>query len=196
MEGAWVRWTTAGRSYEVVAARAAEVDGGAFPMRSIEALAEVGLLGLLSAVEVGGAGRGARAAARVVERLARECGSTAMVVCMHYAGVPVLEKFADLDVRRAVAAGRQVSTLAFSEAGSRSQFWTPVVGGTVVDGGGALSARRASSPRHPCRRGRLVRADRRRRDPPRCGSCPLCGQPAVARRSSTEPDCAAMILHR
>src|SRR5258705_6838677 len=34
---------------EVVAAHAAEVDGGAFPMRSIEALAKAGLLGLLSA---------------------------------------------------------------------------------------------------------------------------------------------------
>ena len=128
---------------EVVAAHAAEVDGGAFPTRSIEALAEAGLLGLLSAVVVGGAGQGPRAAARVVERLARECGSTAMVVCMHYAGVPVLERFAELDVRSAVAAGRQLSTLAFSEAGSRSQFWAPVSSAVRVNGGVALSARKS-----------------------------------------------------
>jgi alkylation response protein AidB-like acyl-CoA dehydrogenase len=61
----------------------------------------------------------------VVERLARECASTAMVLCMHYSGALVLEKHGPEAVRRDVAAGRHLSTLAFSEAGSRSQFWAP-----------------------------------------------------------------------
>ncbi|HLU64679.1 MAG TPA: acyl-CoA dehydrogenase family protein [Kofleriaceae bacterium] len=111
---------------EVIAPRAAEVDRGAFPADAIAALGSAGLLGLTVAPEVGGLGHGPRSAALVVERIARECGSTAMVVCMHYAGVAVLEKLAPDAVRRDVAAGRHLSTLAFSEAGSRSMFWAPV----------------------------------------------------------------------
>lgn len=123
----------------VVAARAAAVDRNAvFPEVSVQALADAGLLGLVSASDptIGGLGAGPGAAARVVERLARECASTAMVVCMHYAGAAVLEAHGPEGVRRDVAAGRHLSTLAFSEAGSRSHFWAPVStatrdGGTV-----------------------------------------------------------------
>jgi alkylation response protein AidB-like acyl-CoA dehydrogenase len=49
-----------------------------------------------------------------------------MVLCMHYCGVAVLEPHAPEDVRRRAATGEHLSTLAFSEAGSRSQFWAPV----------------------------------------------------------------------
>src|SRR5262249_1279371 len=56
---------------------------------------------------------------------AEECGSTAMVLCMHYCGVAVLEAHADDAVRCDAAAGRHLSTLAFSESGSRSHFWAP-----------------------------------------------------------------------
>jgi alkylation response protein AidB-like acyl-CoA dehydrogenase len=112
---------------EVVARHAAEVDReAAFPQAAIAALRETGFLGLLSAREVGGAGAGLRTAAAVVERLARECGSTAMVMCMHYAGATVIEKFGPEGVRREIARGEHLSTLAFSEAGSRSHFWAPV----------------------------------------------------------------------
>jgi len=112
---------------EAVAPRALEVDQrGEFPRHSIDALARAGFLGLLSAAEVGGQARGPREAALVVERLARDCSSTAMVLCMHYAGTTALERYAPRAVREAVAAGKHLSTLAFSEAGSRSQFWAPV----------------------------------------------------------------------
>jgi len=111
----------------VVAPAAAGVDrDGAFPADSIAALARAGLLGAVSAVDVGGLGLGPRGAARVVERLARDCGSTAMVACMHFSGAAVLEAHAPAAVRRAAASGAHVSTLAFSEAGSRSQFWAPL----------------------------------------------------------------------
>jgi alkylation response protein AidB-like acyl-CoA dehydrogenase len=111
----------------VVANHADEVDRAAsFPGASIDALREAGLLGLNSSREVGGMGEGPRAAVLVVERLARECASTAMITCMHYAGAAVIEKYGPDDVRRDVAAGRHLSTLAFSEAGSRSHFWIPV----------------------------------------------------------------------
>jgi alkylation response protein AidB-like acyl-CoA dehydrogenase len=68
----------------VIAPAAAEVDrSGRFPREARDALGRAGLLGLISAAEVGGLGQGRRAAALAVERLARACGSTAMVVCMH-----------------------------------------------------------------------------------------------------------------
>lgn len=112
---------------DLVAPRAAAVDArGEFPTEALAALRDAGVLGLISAREVGGAGGGIRDAAFVVERLARECGSTSMVICMHLAAVAVIEQLAPEAVRREVAAGRALTTLAFSEAGSRSQFWAPV----------------------------------------------------------------------
>ncbi|HEY5926519.1 MAG TPA: acyl-CoA dehydrogenase family protein [Kofleriaceae bacterium] len=105
------------------AAHAAEVDRGTFPQATLRALGDAGLLGLVSATSVGGKGQGLAEAARVVERLARECGSTAMVVTMHYSATAVIELHGPEDVRRAIAAGKHLTTLAFSEPGSRSQFW-------------------------------------------------------------------------
>jgi alkylation response protein AidB-like acyl-CoA dehydrogenase len=116
---------------EVVAVTAREhaqrVDtDGVFPEATVTAARTAGLLGLLSATSVGGHGQGLRAAGAVIERIARECGSSAMVLTMHYSGTAVLEAFGSEAVRRDVAAGRHLSTLAFSEAGSRSHFWAPV----------------------------------------------------------------------
>ena len=106
---------------------AANVDRtSAFPSSSIDALRDAGLLGLISAKEVGGVGEGPRAAAAVVELLARECGSTAMVTCMHYAGTHVIEKFGPEAIRKDIALGNHLSTLALSEKGSRSHFWAPM----------------------------------------------------------------------
>jgi alkylation response protein AidB-like acyl-CoA dehydrogenase len=120
---------------EVIAPRAPEIDQtGAFPCAAIEALGKSGLLGLISAPEVGGLGQTHRAATLVVERLARECASTAMVVCMHYAGTAVIEAHGPREIREAIAAGRHLTTLAFSEAGSRSHFWAPVSTATRANG--------------------------------------------------------------
>ncbi|MGW4444436.1 acyl-CoA dehydrogenase family protein [Streptomyces sp. NPDC004682] len=120
---------------DVVAPLADEVDrAGRFPGEGIRALGEAGLLGLLSSRESGGAGAGLREAAQVIERLAGACGSTAMVLLMHYAAVTVLDRYAPDDVRREIAAGNHLSSLAFSERGSRSHFWAPV--GTATPDGG------------------------------------------------------------
>jgi alkylation response protein AidB-like acyl-CoA dehydrogenase len=105
------------------ASHAAAVDRGEFPKATLAAMAQTGLLGLVSATSVGGQGKGLAEAAVVVERLARECGSTAMVVCMHYCATAVIEQLGPEDVRKAIAAGKHLTTLAFSEPGSRSQFW-------------------------------------------------------------------------
>ncbi|MBE7452538.1 MAG: acyl-CoA/acyl-ACP dehydrogenase [Kofleriaceae bacterium] len=132
------------------AAHAAATDRGAFPTAALAALRDAGLLGLVSSPEVGGLGAGLPAAAFVVERLARECGSTAMVVCMHYCATAVIEAHGPLAIRQAVARGEHLSTLAFSEVGSRSQFWAPV-STAVADGDRVrLTARKSwvTSARH------------------------------------------------
>src|SRR5262249_3460981 len=67
------------------------------------------------------------------ERLARACGSTAMVVCMHYCATVVVEHHGPLEIRRAIAGGDHLTTLALSEAGSRSQFWV-AMGTAHADG--------------------------------------------------------------
>jgi isovaleryl-CoA dehydrogenase len=122
---------------DVVAPAAAEIDRtGAYPRPALDALGRAGLLGLVSAPEVGGSGEGHRAATAVVQAVAEHCGSTAMVLMMHYCGAAVLEAFGPTDVRERIAAGDYVTTLAFSEAGSRSMFWAPM--STAVAGGGAI----------------------------------------------------------
>ena len=122
---------------ETIAPQAAEVDrDGAFPAASIAALRAAGLMGAVSAPDVGGLGLGFRGAAAIVRRVAEDCGSTAMVLCMHYCGTAILEAHAAKEVRQAAAAGDHLSTLAFSEAGSRSHFWAPV--GTALRNGGGV----------------------------------------------------------
>ena len=112
---------------DVVLPAAEEVDrDGVFPRASVTALGAAGLLGLASSPDVGGGGLAFPAVAPVIERLAGACGSTAMVVLMHYAATAAIEAHGPTDVREAIAAGRCLTTLAFSEVGSRSHFWAPV----------------------------------------------------------------------
>ncbi|HEV2758810.1 MAG TPA: acyl-CoA dehydrogenase family protein [Acidimicrobiales bacterium] len=123
---------------DVVAPAAAEIDRtGAYPRPALDALGRAGLLGLISAPEVGGSGEGHRAATAVVQAIAEHCGSTAMVLMMHYAGTAVIEASGGpTDVRERIAAGDYVTTLAFSEAGSRSMFWAPM--STATPGSGTV----------------------------------------------------------
>ncbi len=98
---------------------------GRFPRPVIDALSTAGLMGLVSSKDVGGMGLGLAEASAVVSRLAQSCPSTAMIVCMHYCAVAVLEQFGDKTIRTEIAAGRHLTTLAFSELESRSHFWAP-----------------------------------------------------------------------
>lgn len=112
---------------ESVAPRAAETDRtGAFPRANLDALAKAGLLGLISPAELGGRGADLAAAAAVVERLAGSCGSTAMILLMHYSATALIEAHGSEEIRRAIAADTHLTTLAFSETGSRSHFWAPL----------------------------------------------------------------------
>lgn len=123
-------------------ARAVDQEGR-FPREAIAALGRCGILGLVSSTSVGGAGASLAEAAHVVERLGQVCSSTAMVVCMHFAATAVIEAHGPQDIRRAIAAGRHLSTLAFSEAGSRAHFWAPMSTATAQGDTVQLDARKS-----------------------------------------------------
>lgn len=116
---------------EVAQPAASEVDSDArFPQESIDALAQQGLFGLCLPVESGGLAQPPRVFAAVVEELATACPSTAMIYVMHIAASQAMAASQTLNDREAllreVCAGKHLTTLAFSERGSRSQFWAPV----------------------------------------------------------------------
>ena len=116
---------------DVALPAAAEVDAEArFPRETIDALAAGGFFGLCLPPEVNGAGHPPRVFAAVVEELAQACPSSAMIYVMHVsatAAIATSETLADrVDLLEAIAAGKQLATLAISEKGSRSQFWAAV----------------------------------------------------------------------
>jgi alkylation response protein AidB-like acyl-CoA dehydrogenase len=94
------------------------------------ALAREGFYGLCIDPRFGGQGQGPDSFAAVVEELACHCGSTAMVYVMHITAARMIAASTTLahkaDVLRAISAGQHLTTIAFSEQGSRSQFWAPV----------------------------------------------------------------------
>ncbi|MGJ7544571.1 acyl-CoA dehydrogenase family protein [Variovorax sp. LT1R16] len=114
-----------------------------FPREVVRALGDVGLLGLVSSTSVGGMGLGLAEAAQIVSRIAQTCPSTAMVVCMHYCATAVIEQFGGAPVREAIAQGKHLSTLAFSEADSRSHFWAPTGTARNEADGVVLDARKS-----------------------------------------------------
>ena len=125
---------------EVVAPGAGAVDAaGEFPASQVSALGAAGLLALTVPAEFGGGGAGLRAAADVVRELGSACGSTAMIVTMHYAAVAALTAAGDCETLTAIASGRHLSTLALSETGSRSHFWAPL--STAVPAGDGHTVR-------------------------------------------------------
>ena len=105
---------------------------GRFSTEAVQSLGESGLLGLLLSADVGGAGLGPRTFAGVTATLAEADASVAMVYIMHILATASISAArpgaagAVTPILREIAAGRHLSTLAFSEAGSRSHFWAPV----------------------------------------------------------------------
>ncbi len=112
-----------------IAPHADDVDeAGRFPVESLRALAEAGFWGLNVAPEYGGLGQGLRVIAAAVDVVAQRCASTSMVFLMHLCGVAAYNAVPERtgDQLRAAAAGKHLSTLAWSERGSRSHFWAPM----------------------------------------------------------------------
>jgi len=105
---------------------------GRFSTKAVHALGESGLLGLMLPVDVGGSGLGPRTFATVTATLGEADASVAMVYLMHILGAATIMAARPIaastvtPILREIAAGRHLSTLAFSEAGSRSHFWTPI----------------------------------------------------------------------
>ncbi|WP_205650382.1 acyl-CoA dehydrogenase family protein [Actinoplanes solisilvae] len=129
---------------EIVAPDAAEIDRSAsFPRKAVDALADAGVLALTVPAEFGGGGGSLRDAAAVVRALSTACGSTAMVVMMHYSAVAALAAAGRAAELRQIADGRHLSTLAFSEAGSRSHFWAPMSSATADGDEVVLDARKS-----------------------------------------------------
>jgi len=122
---------------------AARVDReGTFPEGSIGALGQCGLLGLNVPLEFGGRGQGPRTIAAVLEVVGRHCSSTAMIYLMHLCGIACYAAAPEKTAvqLRAAAQGKHLSTLAFSETGSRSHFWVPISRAAAVNGGVHVSA--------------------------------------------------------
>jgi alkylation response protein AidB-like acyl-CoA dehydrogenase len=133
MTSAPLKWVSVTETVarETLARHAEDVDQrGRWPAEGVAALAEKGLLGLTLPGAVGGAGEGPVTFAAVTRILAERCASTAMIYLMHTCAAQVIAAADRFPVREAVlrdmAAGRHLSTLAFSEKGSRSHFWAPV----------------------------------------------------------------------
>jgi len=120
---------------------------GRFSVEAVAALGPAGLLGLMLPDEVGGAALGPRTFAAVVETLAEADASVAMVYLMHIcATATIAAARAGASVAptlEEIAAGRHLSTLAFSEAGSRSHFWAPVSRARRNGAGVYLSAKKS-----------------------------------------------------
>lgn len=112
-----------------IRAQAQQVDAeGVFPTEAVQALREEGFLGLSVPREFGGMGQGLRVMAAVLEEIAQRCASTAMVFLMHLCGIAcyAARPQKTRDFLQAAAQGRHLTTLAWSERGSRSNFWAPV----------------------------------------------------------------------
>ena len=103
---------------------------GRFSVEAVRALGESGLLGLLLPEAVGGAQLGARDFAAITAIFAEVDPSVSMVFVMHVLAAATIAAAPDgsrlRPILEDIAHGRHLSTLAFSEAGSRSHFWAPV----------------------------------------------------------------------
>lgn len=117
----------------VLAPAAGQNDKAArFSTEAVESLGESGLLGLLLPVGFGGSGLGPRTFAAVIAMLAEADASIAMVYLMHLLGAATIAAArpsaaqAVTPILREIGEGRHLSTLAFSETGSRSHFWAPI----------------------------------------------------------------------
>src|SRR5690242_10196726 len=103
---------------------------GRFSSEAVATLGRDGLLALMLPEHVGGSALGPWSFAAVVATLAEADASVAMVYLMHICATATIAAARPGAVvapaLKEIAAGRHLSTLAFSEAGSRSHFWAPV----------------------------------------------------------------------
>ena len=108
---------TVDRISEVLKKHAPAVDSAAaWPAESIRAIGETELWMPSTMREFADAAR----------RFAQACSSSAMIYLMHVSAMQVIAAAPSKELLEKVKAERAVTTLAFSEKGSRSHFWAPV----------------------------------------------------------------------
>ena len=116
----------------------------AFPKDAMASLGEAGLFGIGCPTEHGGLGSDPHVFLEIVTALAEADASAAMVYNMHVCGTLCLAaaaKSANVnDELKAIAQGKHLTTLAFSEKGSRSHFWAPVSKAEKTNDGVKLNA--------------------------------------------------------
>jgi len=115
---------------EVIAPNAEDIDKSAqWPEQNIKCLQAAGLAKLVVPEAYGGDGHGLLALTQICETLGRECASTAICYGMHSVGASVIaanptheqcERFLE-----PIVAGRHITTLSLSEAGTGSHFYLP-----------------------------------------------------------------------
>jgi len=135
---------------QVLAPSAAQNDkAGRFSTEAVQSLGESGLLALLLPANFGGSGLGPRTFAAVTATLAEADASVAMVYLMHVLGTACLSAArpsatpALTPILQEIGAGRHLSTLGFSEAGSRSHFWAPISRAQRNGNGVRISAKKS-----------------------------------------------------
>jgi len=132
---------------EQVAPAAAGVDRDrVFPESSIRALAERGALGLLVPEASGGAGGGLVALAEACEAVGAACASSGMVFLMHSVAAATIAGGAGeraQEYLEAMAGGRALGTLAFSERGTGAHFYAPELAAERENGGVRISGRKS-----------------------------------------------------
>ena len=128
---------------EQIAPFAEDVDEqGRFPREAVQALASNGFLGLTIPAAFGGMGQGIGFACAILDEMARRCASTAMVYLMHLCGCTCYGAAPQAagEALKDAAAGKHLTTLAWSEKGSRSHFWAPISQAVERDGTVVLNA--------------------------------------------------------
>jgi alkylation response protein AidB-like acyl-CoA dehydrogenase len=122
---------------------------GRFSTEAVESLGESKLLGLTLPADVGGSGLGPSTLAAVIATLAEADASVAMVYLMHILGAATISAARPratqivTPILQEIGAGRHLSTLAFSEAGSRSHFWAPLSRAHRNSNGVRISAKKS-----------------------------------------------------
>jgi alkylation response protein AidB-like acyl-CoA dehydrogenase len=118
-----------------------------FSSEAITVLGSSGLLAITLPTEMGGSGLGPRTLAAVIATLAEADASAAMVYLMHMCAAATIASAragaTTAETLKDIAAGRHLTTLAFSEAGSRSHFWAPVSRGKRNDANVRITAKKS-----------------------------------------------------
>lgn len=132
---------------EQVAPAAARVDAErSFPEQSIRALAEAGGLRLMVPEPHGGTGGGLAALVDACEAVGAACASSGMVFLMHSVTAATIAagggERAD-EYLAAIASGRMLGTLAFSERGTGAHFYAPELQAEAANGGVRISGRKS-----------------------------------------------------